>query len=688
MINTDNGETIMNNDTIKEAMIIRLEDELPEYPVILEGYRRAPRREAKLTVSDKKLAVKNALRYIPEIHHKQMAEEFYEELKEHGRIYGYRFRPEGAINGKPIEEYKGKCLEGKAFQVMIDNNLDFNIALYPYELVTYGETGQVCQNWMQYRLIKKYLEVLDYSQTLVVESGHPVGLFRSHELAPRVIITNGLMVGAFDNQEEFNRAAALGVANYGQMTAGGWMYIGPQGIVHGTFNTLLNAGRIKLGIPAKNNLAGRLFVSSGLGGMSGAQGKAAVIAGAVSIIAEVDLSRITTRYEQGWIQSYSSDLGEILTLVKNKLEQKEAYAVGYYGNIVDLLEYLIQQDITVDLLSDQTSCHVQYDGGYCPQGLTFEERTRLLTQDRDGFIRLVNQSLKRHFELICKLSERGSYFFDYGNSFLKSVYDSGVREICRNGVDEKDGFLFPSYVEDILGPWLFDYGYGPFRWVCLSGKQEDLDITDQAAMECIDPDRRYQDRDNYEWLRAAGKNKLVVGTKARILYQDALGRTKIALRFNELVREGRIGPVMLGRDHHDTGGTDSPYRETANIKDGSNIMAEMATQCFAGNAARGMSLVALHNGGGVGIGKAVNGGFGMVLDGSERVDRILKMAIPWDTMSGVARRSWARNENSLVTCVEYNEQFGDGNHITLPYLADDDMLDDIISYEKLHFNFS
>ncbi len=668
----------MDNESIKKAMVIKLEDSIPDYPKILPGYRRAPKRESNLSENDKALAVKNALRYIPEQFHKQMAKEFYEELKELGRIYGYRYRPEGAITAKPIDEYKGNCVEGKAFQVMIDNNLDFQVALYPYELVTYGETGQLCQNWMQYQLIKKYLEVLNHNQTLVIESGHPLGLFQSHELAPRVMITNGLMVGAFDNPTQFNRAAALGVANYGQMTAGGWMYIGPQGIVHGTFNTLLNAGRIKLGISKEENLAGKLFVSSGLGGMSGAQGKAAKIGGAVSIIAEVDQSRIKTRYEQGWIQYYSSNLEEIILLSEKKLENKEAFAIGYYGNVIDLLEYLVEKNIQVDLLSDQTSCHVQYDGGYCPQGLTFEERTRMLADNREEFSQLVDKSLKHHFELICELTKRGTYFFDYGNSFLKSVYDSGVKEVCKNLKDEQDGFIFPSYVEDILGPQLFDYGYGPFRWVCLSGKQQDLNITDKAAMECIDTKRRYQDLDNYIWIRDAALNELVVGTKARILYQDAMGRTRIALRFNQLIREGIIGPIMLGRDHHDTGGTDSPYRETSNIKDGSNIMAEMATHCFAGNAARGMSLVALHNGGGVGVGKAINGGFGMVLDGSERVDTILRMALPWDTMIGVARRSWARNENSVDTCIEYNKAYGEMNHITIPYIADEELIRNIL----------
>jgi len=672
----------MNNKSIEDAMKIKLDAELPEYPKFIEGLRRAPKRESNLSKSDIELAIKNALRYIPEEQHEEMAKEFFEELKEHGRIYGYRYRPNGRIYGKSIDEYNGNCIEGRAFQVMIDNNLDFEVALYPYELVTYGETGQVCQNWMQYRLIKKYLEVLTDEQTLVLESGHPVGLFKSHKLAPRVIITNGLMVGMFDNQADFNRGAALGVANYGQMTAGGWMYIGPQGIVHGTFNTLLNAGRLKLGIPQNEDLTGRLFISAGLGGMSGAQGKAAEIAGAVSIIAEVDMSRIQTRLEQGWISKCSANLDEIAVWVEEEKNAKRPCAIGYHGNIVDLLEYLVEKNIHVDLLSDQTSCHVPYDGGYCPQGLTFEERTNMLDKDSHGFCKLVDKTLKHHYELIVELHKRGTYFFDYGNSFMKAIFDAGVQEICKNGKDEKDGFIFPSYVEDILGPQLFDYGYGPFRWVCLSGKSEDLDATDKAAMECIDPNRRYQDRDNYVWVRDAKQNKMVVGTQARILYQDAIGRTKIALKFNEMVRKGEIGPIMLGRDHHDTGGTDSPFRETSNIKDGSNIMAEMATQCFAGNAARGMSLIALHNGGGVGIGKSINGGFGMVLDGSERVDTILSMAMPWDTMVGVSRRSWARNENSISTCIEYNEIKSGTDHITLPYVANNELIKKVVSEGK------
>lgn len=668
---------------LADAMTIKLDYELPEYPAFEEGYRRAPRRESHLSEADKALAIKNALRYIHPDHHAKMAKEFAQELEEHGRIYGYRFRPAGKLYGKPIEEYQGNCVEAKAFQVMIDNNLDFDIALYPYELVTYGETGQVCQNWMQYRLIKKYLEVMTDEQTLVVMSGHPLGLFHSHKMAPRCIISNGLMVGMYDNQKDFNRAAAIGVANYGQMTAGGWMYIGPQGIVHGTFNTLLNAGRLKLGIPEDGNLAGRLFVTAGLGGMSGAQGKAAEIAGAASIIAEVDDSRIETRFSQGWVSHRTASLEEAVKIAQEHQAKKEPCAVAYHGNVVDLLEYLLEKDVHVDLLSDQTSCHVPYDGGYCPQGLTFEERTEMLDKDPEQFAKLVDKTLQHHYELVRELHDKGTYFFDYGNAFLKAVYDTGIKSICKNGENDLDGFIFPSYVEDILGPCLFDFGYGPFRWCCLSRNPEDLDKTDAAAAEYIlAHNRRYQDYDNYVWCRDAKKNKLVVGTQCRILYQDAMGRMNIALKFNEMVRNGEIGPVMLGRDHHDTGGTDSPFRETSNIKDGSNVMAEMATQCYAGNCARGMSLVALHNGGGVGIGKSINGGFGMVLDGSERVDTILKMSMPWDTMVGVSRRNWAGNPNSMTTVAEYNEMYKGQDHITMPYLADDAIVAEAVKSMK------
>ena len=667
------------NELNGKAMTIKLPPELPEYPPFEPNVRRAPDRGFTLTQKEAELALKNALRYVPEELHEKLAPEFMEELVTRGRIYGYRFRPKGRIWGRPIYEYKSNCIEGKAFQVMIDNNLDFEVALYPYELVTYGETGQVCQNWMQYRLIKMYLEMLDQDHTLVVMSGHPLGLFKSHPEAPRVVITNGLLVGLYDNQQDWHRGMQLGVTNYGQMTAGGWMYIGPQGIVHGTYNTILNAGRMHLGLKPGEDMRGHLFISSGLGGMSGAQPKACEIAGAVGIIAEVDPSRIETRRKQGWVSYVSSDLDEVFRVANEHLKKKEPISIAYYGNIVDLLEYVVKHGIKAELISDQTSCHAAYDGGYCPQGLTFEERTRMLSEDRERFKQLVDKSLRKHFELIKTLVDRGAYFFDYGNSFMKAVYDAGVKEICKNGADERDGFVFPSYVEDIMGPLLFDYGYGPFRWVCLSGKHEDLLKTDKAALECIDPNRRPQDRDNYIWIRDAEKNNLVVGTQARILYADAHLRYTIARKFNEMVRKGEIGPVMLGRDHHDTGGTDSPFRETANIKDGSNIAADMAVQCYAGNAARGMSLVALHNGGGVGIGKAINGGFGLVLDGSERIDRIIDRAIPWDVLVGVARRSWARNSGAMEVAREVNQKFKQDYHITLPYIPDDNLVAETVA---------
>ncbi len=670
---------MLTNAAIAKSMNIKLDETLPAMPEFVADIRRAPDRGFKLSKKQTQIALQNALRYVPESLHAELAPEFLDELMSRGRIYGYRFRPAGAITAKEVHAYPGQCLAGKAFQVMIDNNLDFEVALYPYELVTYGETGSVCQNWMQYRLIKKYLQALNEEQTLVVASGHPLGLFPSHPDSPRVIITNGPMVGLYDNPDDWETGAQMGVTNYGQMTAGGWMYIGPQGIVHGTYNTLLNAGRIKFNLPPDADIRGLLFVSSGLGGMSGAQPKAADIAGAVSITAEVDESRIQTRHGQGWVQKISADLPEIFGWAQTAQKDKKPLSIAYYGNIVDLLEYALAKKIRIDLLSDQTSCHVAYDGGYCPQGISFDERTHLLATDRTKFRQLVDQSLRTHFNAIKSLVDQGSYFFDYGNAFMKAVLDAGVTEIASNGRDETDGFIFPSYVEDIMGPHIFDYGYGPFRWVCLSGRQADLIKTDQVAMDCIDPARRPQDRDNWIWIRDAQKNRLVVGTQARILYQDAEGRLTIALKFNELVRKGEVGPIMLGRDHHDPGGTDSPLRETANIKDGSNITADMALQCFAGNAGRGMSLVALHNGGGVGISKAVNGGFGLVLDGSQRVDRIIQAAITWDVMGGVARRNWARNRNAVATSATFNTTHSDRGHITLPFLADEKLVAKLVT---------
>ncbi len=662
---------------ISSALRIALDSELPDMPFFEKGIRRAPDRGFRLSKAQTAVALRNALRYIPQQQHDVLIPEFLQELRSRGRIYGYRFRPPEAIKARPVEAYTGNCLAGKAFQLMIDNNLDVDVALYPYELVTYGETGSVCQNWMQYRLIRKYLQALTEEQTLVMQSGHPLGLFKSSSGDPRVIITNGLLVGLYDNPDDWEIAAQMGVSSYGQMTAGGWMYIGPQGIVHGTYNTLINAGRKMCNVAPKGNLAGLLFVSSGLGGMSGAQSKAAKIAGAVSIVAEVDASRIQTRYAQGWVDQVADDFTPIFKAVRKALVQRQPLSIAYHGNIVDLLGYIAEQKIHVDLLSDQTSCHVAYDGGYCPQGITFEERTRLLATDRERFHALVDKSLRRHFELIQRLSAQGAFFFDYGNAFLKAVFDAGVIEVAGNGVDVKDGFIFPSYFEDIMGP-IFDYGYGPFRWVCLSGKAEDLDKTDRAAMACIDPERRPEDYDNYVWIRDARQHRLVVGSQARILYQDAAGRMAIALKFNAMVRNGEVGPIMLGRDHHDPGGTDSPFRETANIKDGSNVCADMATHCFAGNAARGMSLVALHNGGGTGIGKAINGGYGLVLDGSPQVDTIIRSAILWDVMGGVARRCWARNPNAMQVAMAYNQENSNGDQITVPFLADPQKIDQAV----------
>lgn len=654
------------------------ESELPPPASFLAGIRRAPDRGLTLNASEIELALSNALRYVPAKLQPLVVDEFADELRTRGRIYAYRFRPHGAANAKArgIDEYKGQCVEAKAIQVMIENNLDFDVALYPYELVTYGETGQVFQNWLQYRLVVQYLQIMRDDQTLVLLSGHPLGLFNTRRDAPRLISTNGLMIGAFDSPAEFHRAAQLGVANYGQMTAGGLMYIGPQGIVHGTYLTLLNAARLYRGAPAelpvdKPLLGGYLFVTSGLGGMSGAQPKAANIAGAVSITAEVERSRITTRHSQGWVDRVTADLAECVAWAREGVREKRPLSIAYHGNVIDLLAYLADEKVPVDLLSDQTSCHAVYEGGYNPRGLTYEEARALQKSDFAAFKARVDASLADHIVQIERLVAQGARFWDYGNSFLKAVYDAGVTRVARDG-DVRRGFIFPSYVEDVMGPVCFDYGYGPFRWICLSGKHSDLQATDRAAMDAIDVKKRAQDRDNYAWIRDAEKNKLVVGTQARILYADAATRVRIALAFNRLVRDGAIGPVMLGRDHHDTGGTDSPFRETSNIKDGSNIMSDMAHHAFAGGAARGMTMVVLSNGGGVGTGKSINGGFGLVLDGSERMDGVIRAALDFDAMVGVGRRSWARNEHAVEAVQEWNaERRERGEHITEPTALSD-----------------
>ena len=657
---------------------LSLSTRLPEKKEFVAGIRRAPDRGFRLTPAQAKTALKNALRYIPAGLHGEIAPEFLKELYTRGRIYGYRWRPAGSLKAKPVQRYPGRILEAKAFQVMIDNNLDFDVALYPYELVTYGESGQVFQNWMQYSLVKAYLREMTGRQTLVVYSGHPLGLFESSPDAPRVISTNGMLVGMYDNPAGFHQAAAMGVSNYGQMTAGGWMYIGPQGIVHGTYLTLLNAGRMYLGIPAQAGLAGVVYLSSGLGGMSGAQAKAVEIAGGIGVLAEVDYSRIETRHRQGWVSRISADLDEIARWIDEFRRSRRPVSIAYHGNVVDLWQYVLDRGIRVELASDQTSCHDVYGGGYTPAGVDFAAGRRLLREDPELFRRRVDESLVRQFLLIRRMAERGTRFWDYGNSFLKAVFDAGAADVAANGRDESDGFVFPSYVEHIMGPLCFDYGYGPFRWVCLSGRPADLKRTDEAAMACLDPDRRAMDRDNFEWIRNAGRNKLVVGTQARILYADAAGRVKIALKFNELVRRGAIGPVMLGRDHHDVAGTDSPFRETANVRDGSNVTADMAVHNFAGDAARGMSMVVLSNGGGVGVGKAFNGGFGLVLDGSRARDRVIRSAMEWDVMNGIARRAWARNGNAIETAAAWNRDNPGRGLITLPHLADDGLVDRLV----------
>jgi len=669
---------------LKEARRLSLPDELPARKDFVPGIRRAPDRGLSLSPAQVKVALKNALRYVPSRCHEEIAPEFMDELLNRGRIYGYRYRPAGPLKAKAVDGYPGKILEAKAFQVMIDNNLYFDLVLYPYELVTYGESGQVFQNWMQYNLVKLYLREMTDRQTLVVYSGHPLGLFESRPDAPRVISTNVMLVGMYDNLAGFAQAAALGVSNYGQMTAGGWMYIGPQGIVHGTYITLLNAGRMYLGIPAQKDLAGVVYLSSGLGGMSGAQAKAVEIAGGIGILAEVDYSRIETRHRQGWVSRISADLDEIAGWINEYRKAKKPVSIAYHGNVVDLWQYVLDHDIPIELASDQTSCHDAYGGGYTPAGVTFEAGRLLLREQPELFRKKVDESLVRQFRLIQKMAAQGTHFWDYGNSFLKAVFDAGASDIAANGRDESDGFAFPSYVEHIMGPLGFDYGYGPFRWVCLSGRAADLDKTDRAAMACLSPEGRPMDHDNYEWIKNAGKNKLVVGTQARILYADAEGRVKIALKFNELVRQGEVGPIMLGRDHHDVSGTDSPFRETANIRDGSNVTADMAVHNFAGDAARGMSMVVLSNGGGVGIGKSFNGGFGLVLDGSEAKDHIIRSAMEWDVMNGIARRAWARNGNAMETAAAWNEQHSERGHITLPHLADDKLVEELVEQSFPH----
>lgn len=646
----------------------RLPDPKPYDPAI----NHAPRRKEILTEEQKVLALKNALRYFPEKHHAVLAKEFARELKDYGRIYMYRFRPDYEMMARPIDDYPHQCRQAAAIMMMINNNLDKAVAQHPHELITYGGNGAVFQNWAQYLLTMQYLSQMTDRQTLVMYSGHPMGLFPSHPDAPRVVVTNGMVIPNYSKQDDWERFNAMGVSQYGQMTAGSFMYIGPQGIVHGTTITVLNAARKRLS-EGKKDIRGMLFVSSGLGGMSGAQPKAGVISGVVSVIAEINPKAVQTRHSQGWVDEVYTSLDELLPRIRRAQENKEAVSLAYQGNVVDLWERLAAENMPVDLGSDQTSLHNPWAGGYYPAGLSYEESNRMMAEEPERFKASVQESLRRQVAAINKLAGGGMYFFDYGNAFLL--------ESSRAGADVMQGdgrFRYPSYVQDIMGPMFFDYGFGPFRWVCTSCKPEDLAVTDRLALEVLEQIRKEapaeiagQLDDNIHWIREAAKNKLVVGSQARILYADSEGRTKIALAFNEAIARGEISaPVVLGRDHHDVSGTDSPYRETSNIYDGSSFTADMAVHNVIGDSFRGATWVSIHNGGGVGWGEVVNGGFGMVIDGSEDSARHIREMLLWDVNNGIARRSWARNEGAIFAIRREMERTP-GLQVTLPNLADE-----------------
>ncbi|MCE5248523.1 urocanate hydratase [bacterium] len=646
---------------------------IPAPPPDLPGVDHAPKRRPELTPAERRLALANALRYFPPAWHARLAPEFARELKEDGKIYMRRFRPAYAMHARPIDHYPARCRQAAAIMMMIQNNLDPAVAQHPVELVTYGGNGAVFQNWAQYLLTMKYLSEMTEEQTLALYSGHPMGLFPSHSDAPRVVVTNGMMIPNYSVPGDYEKYNALGVTSYGQMTAGSFMYIGPQGIVHGTTITLLNAGRLYL----NSDLAGKVFVTSGLGGMSGAQAKAAVIAGAVGVIAEVNPAALKKRHEQGWLMEYETDLDRLLSRIDKARRGKEAVSIGYLGNIVDLWEKMAKDGVGVELGSDQTSLHNPYYGGYYPAGLSFEAARAMMKNDHEGFKEQVHASLRRHVAAINELAKGGMHFWDYGNAFLLEARRAGA------DVDRAPGeFRYPSYVEDIMGPLCFDYGFGPFRWVCCSGDPADLALTDALAAETLEKlaaaapeETRQQNLDNLRWIREAGKNKMVVGSQARILYADRDGRRMIAEAFNQAVADGRLkGPVVLGRDHHDVSGTDSPWRETANIRDGSRFTADMAVQNFCGDAFRGATWVSLHNGGGVGWGEVTNGGFGMLLDGGADASRRARTMLCWDVANGVARRAWARNEGA-VHAIKKAMADEPRLKVTLPETADPAVLD-------------
>jgi len=653
--------------------------EIPERPPAAPGINRAPRRRNALSPADNALALNNALRYFPARLHRALAPEFAKELEEDGRITMQRYRPHHAMHARPIDEYPARTPHAAAIMLMIQNNLDPLVAQHPYELITYGGNGAVFQNWAQYRLTMKYLSEMTDEQTLVLYSGHPLGLFPSHKDAPRAVVTNGMVVPNYSTPQDYERLAALGVTSYGQMTAGSFMYIGPQGIVHGTVITLLNAGRKYLGT-GPEALAGRIFVTSGLGGMSGAQAKAAVIAGAVAIVAEVNPKAVKTRFDQGWVMEVESDLDRLVSRAEKARRVKEAVSIAYLGNVVDLWERLAKDGFAVDLGSDQTSLHNPYGGGYYPVGLSFEDAQLVMRDDPAAFKEKVRDSLRRHVDAINVLTAAGMRFWDYGNAFLLEAGRAGA------AVTRADGsFAYPSYVEDIMGPMCFDFGFGPFRWVCTTGNAADLATSDAIAGDVLEEmaasapqEIKQQMQDNARWIRQAEENHMVVGSQARILYADGAGRERIALAFNAAIRDGRIfGPIVLGRDHHDVSGTDSPYRETANIRDGSNLTADMAVHNAIGDAFRGATWVSLHNGGGVGWGEAINGGFGMVIDGSADADRRIRSMISWDVNNGIARRAWARNEGAEFA-IRRAMAADPRMKITMPEHADDAIINDAL----------
>lgn len=666
----------------KQQIVMGIPTELPPMPAYDTKINHAPKRKEILTEEEKKLAIRNALRYFPKELHSKLAPEFAQELKQYGRIYMYRYRPTYEMYARHIDEYPHKSRQAAAIMLMIQNNLDPKVAQHPHELITYGGNGAVFQNWAQYLLTMKYLSEMTDEQTLVMYSGHPLGLFPSHKEAPRVVVTNGMVIPNYSKPDDWERMNALGVSQYGQMTAGSYMYIGPQGIVHGTTITVLNAARMmakkraEIGKPEKKKM---LFVSSGLGGMSGAQPKAGNIAGVVSITAEINPKAAEKRHEQGWVDELHQDLDTLIEATRKALAEERTVSMAYVGNVVDLWERLAAEDIEVDLGSDQTSLHNPWAGGYYPVGLSLEESKKMMAEDPENFKKEVEDSLRRQTTAINKLTDKGMYFFDYGNAFLLQAGRAGADIFAENGK-----FRYPSYVQDIMGPFFFDYGFGPFRWVCTSGNPEDLALTDQLATQVLEEIRKTATQDicnqlddNILWIKEAGKNKMVVGSQARILYADAEGRTKIAKAFNDAIKEGKLtAPVVLGRDHHDVSGTDSPFRETSNIYDGSQFCADMAVQNVIGDSFRGATWVSLHNGGGVGWGEVINGGFGMVLDGSAECEQRLTRMLFWDVNNGISRRAWARNKGSMDAIDREMKRTPDFI-FTMPNIVDDEVLNNI-----------